>query len=99
MSDLYCPYCDAGLEVCHDDGFGYEEDRAHEMYCSECDKNFVFYTTISFDYHPERADCLNGHPHLFSDWKYLWKNDDNFLTTEIRRCRDCGHSERRQVKN
>lgn len=36
MSDLYCPYCDAGLEVCHDDGFGYEEGVAHEMCCKEC---------------------------------------------------------------
>ncbi len=25
MKDINCPYCDAELDICHDDGFGYEE--------------------------------------------------------------------------
>jgi len=98
MSDLFCPYCDAGLDVCHDDGFGYEEGEAHEMYCDECDKIFVFYTHISFDYHPQKADCLNGSPHNFSDWRKLWEHDG--FVREDRICRDCGlRGERRVVKN
>lgn len=34
--DLNCPYCDKELEVCHDDGFGYEEGVKHQMECSGC---------------------------------------------------------------
>lgn len=63
MSDLNCPYCNAGLDINHDDGFGYDQDLIHEMECSECEKSFVFTTHISFNYYPEKADCLNGEPH------------------------------------
>tara|TARA_B100000378_G_scaffold70854_1_gene54080 strand:+ start:12062 stop:12364 length:303 start_codon:yes stop_codon:yes gene_type:complete len=65
MNDINCPYCDAELEVCHDDGEGYSEDELHQMNCSNCDKDFVFTTTIMFSYHPEKADCLNGSGHNF----------------------------------
>ena len=93
MSDLYCPYCDEWLEICHDDGFGYDEDRAHEMYCSSCHKNFVFHTSISFNYYPEKADCLNGEPHNFSGWYKIYEMNDKII--ERRRCRECEFEERR----
>lgn len=86
MSDLNCPYCGAGGEVIHDDGFGYAEDTAHEQECGECGKLYIFHTSISFDYEPSKADCLNGSPHkmvpvhsypnAFPNWK---------------RCKDCDH--------
>lgn len=63
--DINCPYCDAELEVCHDDGFGYEESVKHQMECGECGKNFVFETSISFSYDAEKADCLNGESHEY----------------------------------
>lgn len=65
MSDIDCPYCGHSQEVCHDDGFGYKEGINHEMECYECEKNFVFQTCISFDYYPEKADCLNDGEHNF----------------------------------
>lgn len=68
MSDMKCPYCDAGNKVCHDDGFGYQEDRAHEYECRYCGKMFVFYTTISFSYSPQKADCLNDGKHDLRFW-------------------------------
>lgn len=58
--DLECPYCEKWLEVCHDDGFGYAEGKKHQMECDGCGNIFVFETTISFDYEPSQADCLNG---------------------------------------
>lgn len=58
--DIICPYCDAEQEINHDDGFGYEEGIKHEMQCSKCKKNFVFETSISFNYDAEKADHLNG---------------------------------------
>ena len=59
MNDLECPYCAEELKINNDDGFGYEEDTAHEMECYECGKKFTFQTHISFSYYPEKADCLN----------------------------------------
>jgi len=61
--DLECPYCGNEQDVCHDDGFGYEEDKRHEDYCDSCGKHFVFNTSISFYYEAYKADCLNGEPH------------------------------------
>ena len=95
-NDLECPYCDAPLEVCHDDGGGYDEDKAHEMQCRECGKNFVFHTHISFSYYPEKADCLNGAPHRFRDWQKLWVNSKD-EEVQYRQCQDCGHEERRTL--
>lgn len=69
MSDLNCPYCDTELDVCHDDGFGYQEGTKHQMQCYLCDKTFVFETSISFYYEPEQADCLNGGAHDFQPTK------------------------------
>ena len=57
--DVYCPYCDAEQEINHDDGFGYEEGIKHEMQCSECKKNFVFTTSISYNYEAEKATLKN----------------------------------------
>jgi hypothetical protein len=63
MNDIECPYCGAGQDICHDDGFGYEEDLRHEQECGSCGKTFVFTTSISFYYEAAKADCLNGEPH------------------------------------
>lgn len=64
-TDLKCPYCHTELEVCHDDGFCYEEDVSHEMQCGVCEKSFQFTTFISFSYTPHKADCLNDGQHNY----------------------------------
>jgi len=66
MYDIECPYCGKEQDICHDDGHGYEEGVRHEEECEECEKTFIFLTTISFDYEPYKADCLNGEPHAKS---------------------------------
>jgi len=93
MKDLECPYCDAELEVCHDDGFGYEEDKAHEMGCYKCGKNFTFQTHISFTYFPSKADCLNGGEHSFGRWQLVYDRDGERL--ESRYCAACDKREQR----
>lgn len=50
MSDVKCPYCDAEQEINHDDGYGYEEGEEHEQHCYNCEKEFKFTTSISFNY-------------------------------------------------
>lgn len=61
--DVECPYCEAELEINHDDGYGYAEDQKHQQICGSCDKTFVYTTSISFHYRTGKADCLNGQPH------------------------------------
>ncbi len=98
--DVYCPYCDAGQEINHDDGFGYEEDITYEMQCSECEKNFVFTTSISFNHEAEKADCLNGEDHNYelthtcpkeySKMRCVYCTDERELTDEERGRFDIG---------
>ena len=96
MNDIECPYCESMNEVCHDDGQNYEEDKAHEMQCSDCQKNFVFHTAISFYYTAEKADCLNGEAHRFTPWRKLWEREGK--TIEQRACVDCNHREQQERK-
>lgn len=84
MSDINCPYCDAELEINHDDGFGYEEGVKHQMECNSCQKAFVFETSICFYYESEQADCLNGGEH---DFKPIRTYPKKFTKME---CTICG---------
>ena len=63
MNDIECPYCDHDQEVNHDDGYGFAEDERHYMSCGKCEKEFTFWTSISFSYTAEKADCLNDGNH------------------------------------
>ena len=65
MNDIECPYCAHDFDICNDDGFGLIEGSTHQQECPNCEKTFVFTTCISFDYTPEKADCLNGGEHDF----------------------------------
>lgn len=65
MSDCECPYCGEDVEICHDDGAGYDESATHQQKCPHCEKTFVFTTAIHFTYSPGRADCLNGAQHEY----------------------------------
>lgn len=83
MADLECPYCGSEQEVCHDDGAGYAEDERHEQECSDCGKQYVFTTSISYYYEAEKADCLNGGAHvLMMSCTYPREYSDMY-------CRDC----------
>jgi hypothetical protein len=81
--DINCPYCDAPININHDDGYGYEEDEVYEQECDECGKNFAYTTSISFFYEPTKADCLNGAEH-----KYKPIRTTGFPDAVI--CEDCG---------
>lgn len=89
MYDIECPYCNAELEVNHDDGFGYDEDVDYEMQCSKCDKYFTFTTSIHYYYHPKKADCLNGSEHNLEPVTHFPKRWPDW-----KRCRDCSYEER-----
>jgi hypothetical protein len=93
MHDINCPYCGAELEICHDDGVGYEENEIHQQQCSHCEKNFAFTTTISYSYDGEKADCLNGGDHK---WEKV-KSYPNYWP-DRKRCRVCGEEIRGEIK-
>lgn len=97
MSDIECPYCGAGQEICHDDGFGYEEDQKHEMECRECDKTFVFTTSILFMYEPSKADCLNDGEHHFKPTMTTPREYTRMRCTECDLERPCTADEMAQV--
>ena len=86
-SDTNCPYCDAGVEICHDDGYGYQEDETYEQECGECGKTFAYTTSISFYYEPTKADCLNGAEHKYKSMNYRY-----YPSAVV--CDDCGHEVR-----
>lgn len=65
MTDTNCPYCDKGVDINHDDGYGYEEGVTHQQECGHCNKIFVYGTSISFYYEAGKADCLNGSKHEY----------------------------------
>ena len=96
--DLQCPYCQTEQEVCHDDGHGYEENEKHQMQCSNCDKHFVFETTISFYYEAEKANCLNDGKHKYQP---THTSPNAFTCMECSSCgekRDLTDSERTSLK-
>ena len=84
--DCNCPYCGADVEINHDDGYGYEEDECHEQVCGECDKAFVYTTSISFYYEATKADCLNGAEHDL----YPVKQGTKWYPDWVR-CKDCSY--------
>ena len=86
MNDVNCPYCDAELEINHDDGYGYEEDEIYTQECSECGKTFTYTTSISFYYEAEQAPCQNGEEHRL---KPMRGYPSEFYEGKIR-CEWCG---------
>lgn len=109
MNDLECPYCEEKLDVCHDDGFGYEEDVAHQMQCSNCEKNFIFYTSVSFYYDSCGAPCLNGEAHKYKPTTTIpkaytrmrceWCDEERALTDEERRILDIPEKIKEEFRN
>jgi transcriptional regulator NrdR family protein len=87
MSDVKCPYCGEEQEICHDDGYGYEQGEAHEQECYDCEKRFVFYTYATFVYSAGKADCLNGEDHKWTEWKEYSRMNDYIY--KKRECHDC----------
>ena len=65
MKDTECPYCGKLQEICHDDGYGYDEGDHYNQECGDCGKTFLYETKLSIDHETFQAPCLNGEPHDF----------------------------------
>lgn len=88
MSDVECPYCGHGQEINHDDGYGYEENVKHEQECSNCEKTFVFVTSIMLLYDVAKAACLNGEEHKYEPTNTIPKKYTKMI------CEYCGDERR-----
>lgn len=47
---IYCPYCNMGQDINHDDGQGYTEDELHSQDCHLCGEEFHYHTSVYFRY-------------------------------------------------
>ena len=89
MRDIECPYCGKEIEINHDDGYGYEEDRIHNQECGKCGKTFVYTTSIWYYYEAEKVPCLNDGEH---DWKVNTGYPSGYLSN-WHTCKCCGERE------
>ena len=80
-----CPYCEKDTEICHDDGYGYDESRIYEQECQHCGKTFAYRTQISFDYETHKAPCMNGGQHDYEDRKRYGAGE----SWTYQRCKNC----------
>jgi hypothetical protein len=85
MTDVECPYCGTGIEICHDDGYGMEEEKLYEWQCHKCDKFFVFRICFDIEHTAYKADCLNGGEH---DYKKICEYPSE---RTLVRCTMCGN--------
>lgn len=82
-----CPYCEASINIHHDDDF--EEDALYEYQCPKCEKYFTYSMSISVDFALSKADCLNGGNHVLSVYSYKYmKNmvESPYYRIECLRC-------------
>jgi hypothetical protein len=99
VNEINCPYCGKPQEICHDDGYGYMEDEVYRQECCDCEKTFVYTTSIIFLYDAKKADCLNGSPH---EWKATTSFPKKYTKMYCVHCdetRECTTSEMQGVFN
>jgi len=86
MEEIYCPYCERGFDLNHDDGAYYDEEHRTECTCPWCDKKFMVSASLSWDFDAEKADCLNGGEHV---WDNKYRFSTNPKNMEIMICKEC----------
>ena len=91
FNNAECPYCGHGVEINHDDGYGYKQDETYEDECDHCGNIFVYSVDWSITYYTEKAPCLNGEEHKMKDVVYFPKREDEIW----KRCEYCGKEDRR----
>lgn len=96
--DVECPYCGAGQDINHDDGYGYSEYTKHQQYCGSCNKTFGYTTSVILYYETFQAPCMNDGAH---EWKLCLAAPKEMTKMRCRRCdqeRELNEQERIQLK-
>ncbi len=82
--DVECPYCGADNEICHDDGYGYDEGVLYHQQCSKCDRTFAYETSIEISHEAFAAPCID-------DGNHKWEETHTIPRCFRKlRCLDCG---------
>lgn len=97
MTDVECPYCGKEQEICHDDGYGLEEDGQYEQQCGDCKKVFSYTTSILILHTATKADCLNGAPHKYEPTTTYPKEYTRMHCPDCGNTRSCSEEELAQV--
>ena len=91
---IVCPYCGCehtdSWKMC-DEEYGYTQ----RVVCICCDKSFMVRPESTTTYYSNKADCLNGGEHDWSEWR---KAIPSLLLREERQCRGCSIREQRNVE-
>ena len=61
--EIECPYCEHAYDLNHDDGAFYNNGEREATECPNCEKKFLVYSSMSWDFDAEKADCLNDGNH------------------------------------
>lgn len=69
---IECPYCFKDFEVDTDDGAHYKDGESEEDQCPNCDKRIMITASCLWSWEAEKADCLNGSPHQWTQWDTYW---------------------------
>lgn len=94
MSEERCPYCDTEVEICHDDGQGYDESQTYSQECPYCGKIFIYTTTILVCHDLGKAPCLNEEaPHSFKRTLTFPRNRSRMQCTVCGEERPCTEAE------
>lgn len=88
MTSIQCPYCNTAQEICHDEGYGYEEGEKHEQECRECGRYFNFTTAIIYHY---EAFCQDDHD--MDEWEPLRRPNEYFKARRNCLRENCEHYE------
>lgn len=94
MDDILCPYCGEEQQIDHDDGYGYAEDELYTQECRDCNKIFIYKTSITYYYEGMIAPCLNGGKH---DWEQMVGAPREYFIGKFR-CTYCDEEESRDEK-
>lgn len=70
--EVTCPYCKEEFEVDTDDGRHYGDGKSEEEVCPNCEKTMLVVSSCSWYREAEKADCLNGSEHPWSEWSTYW---------------------------
>lgn len=98
MSDteVTCPYCEQEFDVDTDDGRHYKDGESEPEECPNCEKTVLVASSCSWYREAEKADCLNGSDHPWSEWTTHWvgeKGENEGKFYERRYCTTCGEDE------
>lgn len=86
MDTVECPYCGEDVEINHDDGAHYDDNRSTPMQCPLCDKYFMVSVWISYSFEGQKADCLNDGEH---SWERIRGIPKEYFENR-RQCSMCG---------